>query len=188
MKSYLASAFAAALLMAGIPASAQVAATAQNVPDLPYEAVPGFFHGIPAGDYLGEMQGVATNSKGHIFAFFRGPNRGCGSSTRRQIRPGNRQGFLRLHVRPFGARGPARQYLDGGRGHQHGHQVRSHRQQGADGDRPSSRCRAGSHRLAAAAPTRRPRNTPCAVPPTSPGTCRTNFHLRRLLQQPRRQV
>src|SRR5262245_9378727 len=41
---------------------------------MPYEAVPGFFHGIPAGDYLGELQGIATNSKGHIFAFFRGPN------------------------------------------------------------------------------------------------------------------
>ena len=73
MKSYLASAIALSLL-AAIPASAQVAATAQNVPDMPYEAVPGFFHGIPAGDYLGELQGIATNSKGHIFAFFRGPN------------------------------------------------------------------------------------------------------------------
>ena len=67
-------AFAAALLMGGVPASAQVAATAQNVPDLPYEAVPNFFHGIPPGEYLGELQGIATNSKGDTFAFFRGPN------------------------------------------------------------------------------------------------------------------
>ena len=27
----------------------------------------------PPGDTLGEMQGVATNSKGYVFAFFRGP-------------------------------------------------------------------------------------------------------------------
>jgi len=73
VKHHLASAIAISLL-AAIPASAQVAATVQNVPDMPYEAVPGFFHGIPAGDYLGEMQGIATNSKGHVFAFFRGPN------------------------------------------------------------------------------------------------------------------
>ena len=58
MKHHLASAIAISLL-AVIPASAQVAATAQNVPDMAYEAVPGFFHGIPAGDYLGEMQGIA---------------------------------------------------------------------------------------------------------------------------------
>ena len=64
MKSYLASAIALSLL-AAIPASAQVAATAQNVPDMPYEAVPGFFHGIPAGDYLGELQGIAGFSFGH---------------------------------------------------------------------------------------------------------------------------
>lgn len=67
-------AFAAVLLMGGVPASAQVAATAQNVPDLPYQAVPNFFHGIPPGEYLGELQGIATNSKGDTFAFFRGPN------------------------------------------------------------------------------------------------------------------
>ena len=75
MKAYLAVMAAASLLLGTVSASAQVAATAYaSAPDLAYEAVPGFFHGIPAGDYLGEMQGIATNSKGHIFAYHRGPN------------------------------------------------------------------------------------------------------------------
>ena len=62
---------AAALLLSAAPAFAQEAATAQNVPDLPYKAVPNFFQ-TPPGDYLGEVQGVATNSKGDIFVAFRG--------------------------------------------------------------------------------------------------------------------
>jgi DNA-binding beta-propeller fold protein YncE len=45
-------------------------AKAQNVPEIPYESVPGFFK-LPAGLYLGEAMGVATNSKGHIFVFTR---------------------------------------------------------------------------------------------------------------------
>ena len=61
----------AVLLLCAAPAFPQAAATAQNAPDLPYEAVPNFFE-TPAGDYMGERQGVATNSKGDIFAFFRG--------------------------------------------------------------------------------------------------------------------
>lgn len=73
MKSRLMAAAAIALL-AAMPASAQVAATVTNVPDLAYEAVPGFFKGLPPGEYLGEMQGIASNSRGHVFAFHRGPN------------------------------------------------------------------------------------------------------------------
>ena len=61
----------AALLLCAAPAFPQAAATAQNVPGLPYKAVPNFFE-TPPGDYLGESQGVATNSKGDIFVFFRG--------------------------------------------------------------------------------------------------------------------
>lgn len=76
---------AAALLMAApLAASAQSAgpnltpsanqlkqkATATGVPEIPYESVPGFFK-MPAGLYLGEVMGVASNSKGHIFAFTR---------------------------------------------------------------------------------------------------------------------
>jgi DNA-binding beta-propeller fold protein YncE len=58
-------------LLCAAPAFPQAAATAPNVPSLPYKAVPNFF-ATPPGDYLGESQGVATNSKGDIFVFFRG--------------------------------------------------------------------------------------------------------------------
>jgi sugar lactone lactonase YvrE len=58
------------LLWAGA-AFAQEKATAENVPELPYKAVPNFFK-VPKGEYLGETQGIATNSKGDIFVFFRG--------------------------------------------------------------------------------------------------------------------
>ena len=61
----------AALLLCAAPCFAQAAATAQNVPDLPYKAAPNFFQ-IPPGDSMGEAQGVATNSKGDIFVFFGG--------------------------------------------------------------------------------------------------------------------
>ncbi|HEY0265432.1 MAG TPA: hypothetical protein VGC16_01690, partial [Rhizomicrobium sp.] len=73
MKSWLAAA-AVSFLLSPAAALAQSAATAAlTTPDLDYQAVPGFFK-VPNGDYLGELQGVATNSKGHIFAFFRGPH------------------------------------------------------------------------------------------------------------------
>ncbi len=73
MKSCLAAAAAVSLLFSPVAALAQSAATAAlTTPDLDYRAVPGFFK-VPNGDYLGELQGVATNSKGDIFAFFRGP-------------------------------------------------------------------------------------------------------------------
>ena len=73
MKAYLAATAAISLLLSTVSAFAQVAATAAgSAPDLAYEAVPNFFK-TPAGDYMGELQGVATNSKGNIFAFFRGP-------------------------------------------------------------------------------------------------------------------
>src|SRR5271170_192929 len=45
-------------------------AKAQNVPDIPYEAVPGFIK-MPPNLYLGEGIGVATNSKGHVFIYTR---------------------------------------------------------------------------------------------------------------------
>jgi hypothetical protein len=61
----------AALLLCAARTFPQAAATAQDVPGLPYKAVPNFFE-TPPGDYLGESQGVATNSKGDIFVFFRG--------------------------------------------------------------------------------------------------------------------
>lgn len=43
---------------------------AQDVPEINYDSVPNFLK-LPAGLYLGEAAGVATNSKGHIFVFTR---------------------------------------------------------------------------------------------------------------------
>jgi sugar lactone lactonase YvrE len=73
LKRHLLAAAGVALLFSTNSASPQVSATAApTTPDLPYEAVPNFFQ-APPGDYMGELQGVATNSKGHTFAYFRGP-------------------------------------------------------------------------------------------------------------------
>jgi sugar lactone lactonase YvrE len=70
---HLAAAAALSLLLSTSAALPQSAATASgSAPDLPYEAVPNFFQ-APTNDYMGELQGVATNSKGDTFAFFRGP-------------------------------------------------------------------------------------------------------------------
>jgi sugar lactone lactonase YvrE len=69
----LAATASVALLFSTGSAWPQVTATAgATAPDLAYEAVPNFFQ-APPGDYMGELQGVASNSKGHVFAFFRGP-------------------------------------------------------------------------------------------------------------------
>jgi sugar lactone lactonase YvrE len=57
------------LLCAG-PALAQLKAKAENVPEIPYDSVPNFLK-LPAGEYLGEAVGVATNSKGHTFVYHR---------------------------------------------------------------------------------------------------------------------
>ena len=73
MKHFLISALAAGLLLcASQEATSQVAAPAfATAPDLNYQSVPNFYK-VPAGDYMGETQGVAVNSKGDIFIFFRG--------------------------------------------------------------------------------------------------------------------
>jgi hypothetical protein len=64
----------AAMALAAIPAAllAQNKAKAQNVPEIPHEIKP--FLRMPAGLYLGEAIGVATNSKGHVFVFTRSAN------------------------------------------------------------------------------------------------------------------
>jgi sugar lactone lactonase YvrE len=61
---------AVALMLCAGPALAQLKATAQNVPEIPYDSVPNFLK-LPAGEYLGESVGVATNSKGHTFVYHR---------------------------------------------------------------------------------------------------------------------
>src|SRR5579872_6487176 len=42
----------------------------QNVPEIPFESVPDFLK-LPPGQNLGEVPGVAVNSKGHVFVFTR---------------------------------------------------------------------------------------------------------------------
>jgi sugar lactone lactonase YvrE len=62
-----------ALLLGAASAFAQAKATAQNVPEIPYDSVPNFIK-MPAGLYLGEAIGVSTNSKGHVFVYTRSAN------------------------------------------------------------------------------------------------------------------
>src|SRR6266566_9046386 len=70
MKRCLALVSAIALMLSAAPAFAQQKATAQNVPEIPYTSVPNFLK-VPAGEFLGESVGVATNSKGHIYVYHR---------------------------------------------------------------------------------------------------------------------
>src|SRR5882672_9951157 len=49
----------------GAPAKAKA-----TTPEIPFDSVPGFFK-LPAGVYMGEGVGVATNSKGHVFVYVR---------------------------------------------------------------------------------------------------------------------
>src|SRR5438093_4238751 len=62
------------LLIAAGPAFAQpVAGPAKakaTTPEIPFESVANFFK-MPAGLYMGEGVGVATNSKGHVFVYVR---------------------------------------------------------------------------------------------------------------------
>jgi DNA-binding beta-propeller fold protein YncE len=48
---------------------------AQNPPELKYHSVPDFLK-LPANLYLGEVSGVAVNSKGHVFVYTRGNSTG----------------------------------------------------------------------------------------------------------------
>ena len=72
MRRVRASVVVGLLLWAG-PAFAQAAAPAKAkaaTPEIPFESVPNFLK-LPAGLYMGEAVGVATNSKGHVFIFTR---------------------------------------------------------------------------------------------------------------------
>ena len=64
--------FALTFLTAGA-VMGQSKAKAQNVPEIPFDTVPNFIK-LPAGLYLGEAMGVATNSKGHFFVYTRSAN------------------------------------------------------------------------------------------------------------------
>src|SRR5665213_3826059 len=52
-------------LIAGVPAYAQ-----KEVPEIKFDSVPNALQ-LPAGVYLGEVAGVATNSRGNIFVYTR---------------------------------------------------------------------------------------------------------------------
>src|SRR5579864_5190021 len=72
MKRILTSSVVLAVLAAA-PAFAQLKATIENVPDIPFSSVPNFLK-VPSGEYLGESVAVATNSKGHVFVYHRSAN------------------------------------------------------------------------------------------------------------------
>ena len=59
--AWLAGAGAAFAQGGGAPAKAKA-----TTPEIPFESVANFFK-MPAGLYMGEGVGVATNSKGHVF-------------------------------------------------------------------------------------------------------------------------
>ena len=73
MKRCLAIVSAIALVLCAAPLFAQQKATIQSVPEISYTSVPNLLK-VPAGETLGEAVGIATNSKGHIFVFFRSNN------------------------------------------------------------------------------------------------------------------
>ncbi|MGH9709958.1 MAG: hypothetical protein ACRD37_05395, partial [Candidatus Acidiferrales bacterium] len=56
-------------------ALAQQASQQASVPEIPYRSVPDFLK-LPPNLYLGEVSGVAVNSKGHVFVFSRGNTTG----------------------------------------------------------------------------------------------------------------
>ena len=58
---------AGVLLAQGGGGAAKAKAT---TPEIPFDTVPNFFK-LPAGLYLGEVVGIATNSKGHVFVYTR---------------------------------------------------------------------------------------------------------------------
>ena len=63
--AWLAGAGAAVAQGGGAPAKAKA-----TTPEIPFESVANFFK-MPAGLYMGEGVGVATNSKGHVFVYVR---------------------------------------------------------------------------------------------------------------------
>ena len=59
------------LLALAMHAGAGSSSRAQDVPEIPFDSVPNFLK-LPPDMHLGEVAGVAVNSKGHIFVFSRG--------------------------------------------------------------------------------------------------------------------
>ncbi len=64
----------------------------QSVPEIPYDSEPNFLK-LPQDLYLGEVAGVAVNSKGHVFVFSRGGTTGPAyGATAAQLLEFNRDG------------------------------------------------------------------------------------------------
>ena len=88
------------------------AKAADAVPEIPFDSVPGFLK-LPPDMYLGEVAGVAVNSKGHVFVFSRGNTTrpglwgggrpAAGVRCRRQVHPRDRPQPLRVVLRAHGA-------------------------------------------------------------------------------------
>jgi len=73
MKRILTISFVALLVLAAghaISAQQQFGGAQLAVPEIPFESVPNFLK-MPDKMYLGEVPGVATNSKGHVFVYTR---------------------------------------------------------------------------------------------------------------------
>src|SRR5215472_4349488 len=73
MKNRFVFVFVFALVLFAAPSFAQQKATIQNVPEIQYTSVPNLLK-VPPGETLGESVGIASNSKGHIFVYFRSNN------------------------------------------------------------------------------------------------------------------
>src|SRR5436190_10715515 len=69
MKTRLIAAAIVALLLAVVPSAQEPAKARATAPDIPYDSVS--FVKMPAGLYMGEGIGVATNSKGNVFVITR---------------------------------------------------------------------------------------------------------------------
>src|ERR1019366_10033012 len=63
-------ALAAVLAILGAVLAAWTSLVAQSTPEIGYDANADFLS-LPSGTYLGEVAGVATNSKGHVFVYTR---------------------------------------------------------------------------------------------------------------------
>jgi sugar lactone lactonase YvrE len=72
MRSVILALAALIMMCSSSAALAQSKAKAENVPVIPHEVRP--FLKMPPGLYLGEVMGVATNSKGHLYVFTRSAN------------------------------------------------------------------------------------------------------------------
>jgi len=66
---------ATTLLALVIALAGSTLAQSSSVPEIPYRSVPDFLK-LPPNMYLGEVSGVAVNSKGHVFVFHRGNTSG----------------------------------------------------------------------------------------------------------------